>query len=106
MNSRVNRSVGMKRKDVRNEHHLQVLYTSMKDPKARKPKLKSGDKVRLAIEEYNFRKGYKPQFKHEIYQVEKVSTEPEVASIIKTQQTVSLKEDTMSESCRRLFRNG
>ena len=92
MNSRVNRSIGMKPKDVKNEHYLQVLYTSMKDQKTQKPKLKSGDKVRLALEDYNFRKGYKPQFTHEIYQVRKVSTEkPVVTYIIKNSTNGVLK---------------
>ena len=92
MNSRVNRSIGMKPKDVKNEHYLQVLYTSMKDQKTQKPKLKSGVKVRLALEDYNFRKGYKPQFTHEIYQVEKVSTEkPVVTYIIKNSTNGVLK---------------
>ena len=57
MNSRVNRSIGVKPKDINNEHYLQVLYTAVKDRKVPKPKLKSGNKVRLAIEDYNFPKG-------------------------------------------------
>ena len=76
LNSRLNTTTGLAPEKVENKHFLQVLYNGkIKKLKIQKPKFELGDKVRLAYDEFSFRKGYKPQFTDRIYTVEKISTD-------------------------------
>ena len=74
INSRINRNIGLAPKDVVNADFLTVMYKRMKLRKNTKPKFQVGDKVRLALAEGNFQKGYKPHYTHEIFLIRKINT--------------------------------
>ena len=74
INSRINRNIGLAPKDVVNADFLTVMYKRMKLRKNTKPKFQVGDKVRLALAESKFQKGYKPHYTHEIFLVRKINT--------------------------------
>ena len=69
INSRINRNFGLASKDVVNADFLTVMYKRMKLRKNTKPKFHVGDKVRLALAEGKFQKGYKPHYTHTIFLV-------------------------------------
>ena len=74
INSRINRNIGLAPKDVVNADFLTVMYKRMKPRKNTKPKFQVGDKVRLALAEGKFQKGYKPHYTYEIFLVRKINT--------------------------------
>ena len=74
INSRINRNIGLAPKDVVNADFLTVMYKRMKLRKNTNPKFQVGDKVRLALAEGKFQKGYKPHYTHEIFLVRKINT--------------------------------
>ena len=74
INSRINRNIGLAPKDVVNADFLTVMYKRMKLRKNTKPNFLVGDKVRLALAEGKFQKGYKPHYTHEIFLVRKINT--------------------------------
>ena len=74
INSRINRNIGLAPKDVVNADFLTVMYKRMKLRKNTNPKFQVGDKVRLALAEGKFQKGYKPHYTHEIFLVPKINT--------------------------------
>ena len=74
MNCRVNRSIG--------KSFLSILYNK---PLTRcmKLKFKVEDKVRISKNDIPFRKGYKPQFTAEIFEISAISTKKPPTYIIK-----------------------
>ena len=74
MNSRTNRSTGIPPELVKIGIFLQVSCSNRSLPKKRKPKFTIGDKVRLAFDNFSFRKGYKSQFTEEVFRVQKLAT--------------------------------
>ena len=74
INSRINRNIRLAPKDVVNSDFLTVMYKRMKLRKNTKPKFQVGDKVRLALAEGKFQKGYKPHYTHESFLVRKINT--------------------------------
>ena len=74
INSRIDWNIGLAPKDVVNADFLTVMYKRMKLRKNTKPKFQVGDKVRLALAEGKFQKGYKPHYAHEIFLVRKINT--------------------------------
>ena len=73
LNCRKNRSNGKSPRDVKNSDFLSKLYNkSFK--KYTKPKFKIGDRVRISKNDIPFRKGYKPQFTDEIFEISAIST--------------------------------
>ena len=74
INSRINRCIGLAPKDVVNAEFLTVMYKRMKLRKDKEPNFQVGDKVRLALVEHNFQKGYKPHYTHEIFLIRKINT--------------------------------
>ena len=62
INSRINRNTGLAPEDVVNADFLTVMYKRMKLRKNTKPKIQVGEKVRLALAESKFQKGYKPHY--------------------------------------------
>lgn len=73
MNSRINRGTGMKPKSVKNSDVMKILYNKG----MRKPTnvlFRVGDNVRISKTDIPFRKGYKPQFTDEIFEIQKIST--------------------------------
>ena len=82
INSRVNRSIRRRPKDVQNQDVLAVSYSKpILDRK--KPKYKVGDLVRISKYNIPFRKGYKPQYTNEVFTIGKVyMTSPPTYEII------------------------
>ena len=73
LNCRKNRSTGKSSRDVKNTDFLSILYNkSFK--KYTKPKFKIGDRVGISNNDIPFRKGYKPQFTDEIFEISAIST--------------------------------
>ena len=88
MNSRNNRSIDMKANHVKNSDFMSILYSkSLREHK--KPKFGIGDRVRISKYDLPFRKGYKPQFTQEIFEIVAIATEkPPTYSIRDEQQEV------------------
>ena len=72
-NYRINRSNEKSARDVNNTDFLLILYNKPLT-RYKKPKLKVGDRVRISTNDIPFRKGYKPQFTDEIFEVSAKST--------------------------------
>ena len=85
LNSRSNRSIKMKPKDVKNSDFMSILYNKpLKDYK--KPKFSVGDKVRISKLDLPFRKGYKPQFTSEVFQIVAIASKKPPTYTIKDEQ--------------------
>ena len=73
LNCRKNRSIGKSLKNVKNSEFLSILYNkSFK--KYTKPKFKFDGRVRISKNDIRFRKGYKPQFTDEVFEISALST--------------------------------
>ena len=82
LNCRKNRSIGKSPRDVKNSDFLSILYNkSFK--KYTKPKFKIGDRVKISKNDIPFRKGYKPQFSDEIFEISAISTKKPPTYIMK-----------------------
>ena len=68
LNSRRNCSIDLIPKNVKNSDFLSVLY-SKPLREFRKPQFKSGDRVRISKYDLSFRKGYRPQFTQEVFEI-------------------------------------
>ena len=68
LNSRRNNSVDMRRKIVKNCDVMSILYKKPL-PEYKKPTLKTGDRVQISKYDLLFRKGYKPQFTRENFEI-------------------------------------
>ena len=77
MNSRENRSIEMAPKNVTNRDVIRIVsrrhMRNIADSEL-KPSFQIGDYVRAVLEDTPFRKGYKPQFSREIYQIKQILT--------------------------------
>ena len=68
LNSRRNCSIDLIPKNVMNSDFLSILYGKpLRD--LRKPKFQIGDRVRISKYDLSFRKGYKPQFTKEVFEI-------------------------------------
>ena len=73
MNSRNNRSIDMKPNHVKNSDFMPILYSKpLREYK--KPKFGIGDRVRISKYDLPFRKGYKPEFTQEIFEIVAIAT--------------------------------
>ena len=68
VNSRRNCSIDLIRKNVKSSDFLYILYSKTLR-QFRKPKIKIGDRVRISKYDLPFRKGYKPQFTKEVFEI-------------------------------------
>ena len=68
LNSRRNCSVDLIPKNVKNSDFMSTRY-SKPLREFRKPKFKIGDRVRISKYDLPFRKGYKPQFTQEVFEI-------------------------------------
>ena len=73
LNCRKNRSSGKSPRDVKNSDFLSILFNKSFE-KFTKPKCKIVDRVRISKNDIPFRKGYKPQFIDEIFEISAIST--------------------------------
>ena len=64
--------IDLKPKNVKNSNFLSILY-SKPLREFRKPKFKTGDKVRISKYALPFRKGYEPQFTKEVFEIAAIS---------------------------------
>lgn len=90
MNSRINRSIGMAPKDVKNSDALALIY-AQKPAKYTKPKYKINDYVRISKKDIPFRKGYKPQFTNEIFQIAQIATTKPPTYILRDKDNETIK---------------
>ena len=73
MNSRNNRSIDMKPNHVMNSDFMSILFSKpLREYK--KPKFGIGDRVCISKYDFPFRKGYKPQFTQEIFEILTIAT--------------------------------
>lgn len=76
VNKRYNRSIGMAADDVTSQHIPQLLSKQtekLQRHSQKHSKFKVGDRVRIALKEMPFKKGYKQQYTDEIFKIERVS---------------------------------
>ena len=85
MNSRNNRSIDMKPNHVKNSDFMSILYSkTLREHK--KFKFGIGDRVRIPKYDLLFRKGYKPQFTQEIFEIVAIATKKPSTYTIKDEQ--------------------
>ena len=85
MNSRNNRSIDMKPNHVKNSDFMSILYSEpLREYK--KPKFGIGDRIRISKYNLPFRKGYKPQFTQEMFEIVAIATKKPPTYTIKNKQ--------------------
>ena len=73
LNSRRNSSIDMRPNTVKNCDFMSILYSkTLREFK--KPAFKIGDRVRISKYDLPFRKGYKPQFTREVFEIVAIAT--------------------------------
>ena len=85
MNSRNIRSIDMKPNHVKNSDFMSILY-SKPLTEYKKPKIGIGDRVRISKYNLHFRKGFKPQFTQEIFEIVAIATKKPPTYTIKDKQ--------------------
>ena len=73
LNSRRNCSIDLIPKNVKSSEFLSILYNKPLR-EFRKPQFKIGDRVRISKYDLPFRKGYKPQFTKEVFEIVAISS--------------------------------
>ena len=73
LNSGRNCLIDLIPKNVKNSDFLSMLY-SKPLREFRKPEYKIGDRVRISMYDLAFKKGYKPQFTQQIYEIVAISS--------------------------------
>ena len=85
LNSRRNSSIDMRPNTVKNCDFMSILYSkTLREYK--KPKFKTGDRVRISKYDLPLRKGYKPQFTSEVFEIVAVATKKPPTYTIKDEQ--------------------
>ena len=82
LNSRTNSSIDMRLKTVKNCDLMSIHY-SKPLREFKKPLFKIGDRLRISKYDLPFRKGYKPQFTREIFEIVAFATEEPTTNTIK-----------------------
>ena len=85
LNSRINSSIDLIPKNVKNSEFLSILYSKPLQ-EFRKPKFEIGDRVRISKYYLPFRKGYKPEFTKEVFEVVAFSSRKPPTYTIKDEQ--------------------
>ena len=85
LNSRPNRSIDMRPNTVKNCDFMSILY-SKPLREIKKPTFKIGDRVQISKYDLPFRKGYKPQFTREVFEIVAIATRKPPAYTIKDEQ--------------------
>ena len=85
LNCRRNSSIDMRPNTVKNCDFMSILYsTPLREFK--KPTFKVGDRVRISKYVLPFRKGYKPQFTREFFEIVAIATRKPPTYTIKAEQ--------------------
>ena len=76
LNSRKNSSIDMRPNTVKNCDYIYILTFLNSKPlrEYKKPIFKIGDRVRISKYDLPFRKGYKPQFTREVFEIVAIAT--------------------------------
>ena len=85
LNSRRNSSIGMRPNTVKNCDFVSILY-SKPLREFKKPTFRNGDRVRISKYDLPFRKGYKPQFTREVFEIVAIATRKPPTSTIGDEQ--------------------
>ena len=85
LNSRRNCSIDMIPKIVKNSDFLSILYNEPLQ-EVKKPKFKVGDRVRISKYDLPFRKGYKPKYTIEFFEIVAISSRKPLTYTIKDEQ--------------------
>ena len=85
LDSRRNSSIDMRPNTLQNCNFMSILY-SKPLREFKKPAFKIGDRVRISKYDLTFRKGYKPQFTQEIFEVVAIATRKLPTYTIKDEQ--------------------
>ena len=85
LNSKRNCSIHLIPKNVKNSDFLALMY-SKPQREFRKPQFKIGDRVRISKYDLPFRKGYKPQFTQEVFEIVEISSRKPTTYTIKDEQ--------------------
>ena len=85
LNSRRNSSIDMRPNTVKNCDFMSILY-SKPLREFKKPPFKIGDRVRISKYDLPFRKGYKPQFTREVFEIVAIATKKPPTYTIKDEQ--------------------
>ena len=85
LNSRRNSSIDMRPNTVKNCDFMSILY-SKPLREFKKPTFKIGDRVRISMYDLPFRKGYKPQFTREVFEIAAIATRKPPTYTIKDEQ--------------------
>ena len=85
LNSRRNSSIDMRPNTVKNWDFISILY-SKPLREFKKPTFKIGDRVRISKYDLPFRKGYKPQFTREVFEIVAIATRKPPTYTIKDEQ--------------------
>ena len=85
LNSRRNNSIDMRPNTVKNCDLVSILY-SKPLREFRKPTFKIGDRLLISKYDLLFRKGYKPQFTREVFEIVAIATRKPPTYTIKDEQ--------------------
>ena len=85
LNSRRNSSIDMRPNTVKNCDFMSILY-SKPFREFKKPTFRMGDRVQFSKYDLPFRKGYKPQFTREVFEIVAISTKKPPTYTIKDEQ--------------------
>ena len=83
--SRQNSSIDLRPNTVKNCHFMSTLY-SKPLREFKNPTFKVGDRVRISKYDLPFRKGYKPQFTREVFEIVAIATRKPPTYTIKDEQ--------------------
>ena len=104
LNSRRNCSTDLIPKNVKNSYFLSILYSKpLRDLK--KPKFESGDRVRISKYDLPFRKGYKPQFTEEVFEIVAISSGKPPTYTTKDEQDEIIRGKFYEKSSSKSFNN-
>ena len=84
-NSRRNSSIDMRPNTLKNCDFMSILYSKPLQ-EFKKPTFKIGDRVRISKYDLLFRKGYKPQFTREVFEIVATATRKPPTYTIKDEQ--------------------
>ena len=85
LNSRTNSSIDMRPNTIKTCEFMSILYSkTLREFK--KPTFKTEDRVRISKYDLPFRKGYKPQFTREIFEIVPIATRKPPTYTIKDEQ--------------------
>ena len=85
LNSRRNSSIDMRPNTLKNCDFMSILY-SKPLRKFKKHTFKIGDRVRISKYDVPFRRGYKPQFTREVFEIVAIATKKPPTYTIKDEQ--------------------